>query len=141
MKNIQQIKHIISLFTIAFSFCACANESFSLSYAGPADLTITNLSTGEVIQKSSEESTKLIFRHGDILQLKFTPPEEFEKKRFTVNFQVLDKESQVNQSPYLFELTSAEDVPVGTYVANCSAMCELWSENSSCKQSIPFRVE
>ena len=75
------------------------------------------------------------------MQLKFTPHEKYEKETFTVNFQVLDKKRQVNYSPYVYELTIADDVPVGTYLANCSAICELGSYKQTIKISILFRVE
>lgn len=138
------------LFVLVALFCSCETEDVIIlnpSYIGPADLIITNLITGEVRQNTASVIINptddcITFRHGETLQLKFTPPEEYKKNKFTVNFQVLDIDTNVVNSPYIYEITLADDVPVGTYIATCSAMCEEWNEqSSSCKQSIAFRVE
>lgn len=132
--------------TVLLSTCVGVTQSVEI-YMGPADLTITNLTTGEFRQvKSSvsitnEESANIVFKHGEVLQLKFTPPEDYKNRKFTVRYNCLNLNIQVSKPPYIYEITIAENIPTGLYVANCSAFCEDWDEISSCKQSIKFSVE
>lgn len=151
MKKMYFLKKLSNLMVLSM-FClllvGCDEDVVSNVWNGPANLTITNVTTGESKQNTAtyiinlgESPSDIVFKHGDVLQLKFTPPEGYNKKSFSVDFQVLDKTATITSSPYVFEITIDNDVPVGSYIVYCSAMCKEWSEGSSCKQSIRFRVE
>ena len=141
----------LALFCL-FVFSGCTDgiqriDGLSL-WTGPADITVTNLTTGESVRDNytvvayiNGTPKDFIFHHGDEMRIQFTPPAGYEKKAFSVSFSVLDKQVVVDKSPYAYELTIPDDVPVGDYEIDCSAMCKEWSEGSSCRQAISFRVE
>lgn len=143
------LPHLMVLQALCLMIAGCNKvEQDVRIWSGPANLTITNITTGVSRQNTAsfvinldESPSDIVFKHGDVLQLKFTPPEEYNKKSFSVDYQVLDKTVTITNSPYIYEITIDNDVPVGSYIVYCSAMCEEWSEGSSCKQSIRFRVE
>lgn len=138
---------VLLVFALMLVGCGKLEQDVNI-WSGTANLTITNVTTGESKQNTSTYTinigvspTDIVFKHGDVLQLKFMPPEDYKNKSFSVDYQVLDKTATITSSPYIYEITIDDDVPVGSYVVYCSAMCEEWSEGSSCKQSIRFRVE
>lgn len=149
MRNLSKTRnYYLSVFLfVLLSLLSCSEEVSVIGWAGPADLTITNLTTGDSRQDkssitvSNKSPNDIVFRSGDVLQLKFTPPEDYKKDQFTVTFGILDVNPIVKVSPYIYEMKIEDDVPVGSYIATCSAICEKWSEGSSCTQSIRFRVE
>lgn len=138
-------------FVIACAFFAllsisCDKNSSINTWIGSADLIITNLTTGDSRHNTKEylidgEINHIVFRHGDNLQLKFTPPDDYKKKKFTVRYKLFDLDIEVHQSPYIYELIIPEYIPIGSYLVVCSAMCEDWDDQSSCTQAISFRVE
>lgn len=145
MKKCNKTNLLLAVFTVLVCVC-CAPESHDIiAYQGPADLTVTNLTTGESYRETSTinlgETPEIVFRHGDVMQLKFTPPEKYENTKFTVNYQLLDINTLIRNSPYIFEMTIADDVPIGSYYIYCSAMGEDWDNQSHCIQTLDFRVK
>lgn len=150
MKKVNLSRLLVTLSIIFIVGAVSCDDITITGWSGPADLTITNLTTGESYRNVSTVSINLggasnenevIFHRSDVLQLKFTPPKEYKKRKFQVEFQVLDVVINVTESPYTYEIAIPGDTPVGSYVAFCSAMCEDWTEGSSCKQHIAFRIE
>ena len=113
----------------------------------PADLTITNLSTGEYCNKRKKIEIEdspydILCRHGDIIQLKYVPPEDYKHDNFKVRYWILDIDTTIIYSPYIYEMVIDEKVPKGSYPIVCSVMCDKWTENlSSSYQRAIFRVE
>ena len=130
--------------------CVSCDKIFNLSinsYTGPAELTITNVTTGEsrteqgaVVYVGEGDPKAYHFKHGDVMQLKFTPPEKYQKDSFSVDYEVFDVKVTIIDRPYIYELNISEDIPVGTYFVKCSAMCDKWT-SGSCKQEMEFRVD
>lgn len=112
----------------------------------PADLTVTNLTTGESCQKKSTieiggDPYDMVFHHGERMQLLFSPPDKYKKEDFLVTYKILDIDTIISKSSYLFELTIDNEVPIGSYPISCSAMCDEWADNSSCVQTVLIRIE
>lgn len=133
---------LISLLLLAFSSCVSHGVHV---YQGPADLTITNLTTGSTIRKQSTIiigaiPEELVLHHGDKIELLFTPPEQYANEKFDVAFQVLGQDYSVSDKPYRLILTIEDNISKGSSYVTCSAMCRIWNQQSSCKQAISIVV-
>lgn len=144
MKHSYLCGKLVLFFFILQSLSSCVKPGFDV-YQGPADLTITNLTTGSSIRKTSTitiggKPEELELHHGDRIELLFLPPEKYENKDFDVDFYVFNQVYTVSEKPYILELTVDDNVAVGSSIVTCSAMCRIWQQQSSCKQGISVVV-
>lgn len=145
MKN--YLKFVFVFVSVAFALSGCGCDDVEITiYTGPAHLTITNLETGVSKENNStlqipSPEYHLTAQCGDRIEMRFTPMEKYADKKFDVKFKFLDQESKVSSSPYSKTVVIPSDTPEGIYSVECSAMCEVWDNGSSCTQSMRVKVE
>lgn len=144
------ISKLASMCAMVMALTSCTQSIIKIeqvAWFGAADLTITNLDTGDTYQQTTtatiiiggQPAEYILFAPGERMRLQFTPPKDYAKEKFSVNFKVLDYDVNVTKSPYVYEFTIPENSMNGDYAASCSAMCEAW-DAGSCTQSITFGI-
>lgn len=135
----------------------------ALFYNGPADFSVTNLTTNqecryysgdtcsyrlllEVIEKpaTSQKRDTIIFHTNDKLLLKFYPPEPFRNSDYIVQFLLFDVDTILKYKPYSYEFEITDDIPTGYYDIDCNALSNTWNspyDLSRCHQSCVIKLE
>ncbi len=148
MKLVQLLGSVACL-TLAVFNIGCSSETVTfkkevVSYLGNADLVVVNKTTGESIQNTgidiSAEHKRLEVRSGDVLEMTYTPQEEYAEYNYTVTFNILNiAEEKLSSKPYIVEY-SVGDIPAGDYYISCEGFVDTPSVCVKDSGSVGVRV-
>lgn len=103
-------------------------------YNGWADLTVTNVTTGETVHKAfngsitiNGETIKYEIRanSGDELEILYSSPEDKVNESFEVEFELFGRKYIAPYArPYKISYIINNDIAKGKYAIKCSAFCE-----------------
>ena len=97
----------------------CVEEINVVDYiSNSADFVVKNKTTGE-IAKNLEKGLEI--KNGDVLELVYECPKEYQEYSWEVKFELFDTEEiTVSQFPYSYTYT-VKNISVGRYNISCSA--------------------
>lgn len=103
--------------SVVFTACEETITHFNF-FSNKADFMVKNLSTGET---GKNLGTDLNVKNGDVLELIYTPEDDYSKYRWSAKFELFDETKTVSKSPYSCQYTIRNAVP-GSYYISCYAV-------------------
>lgn len=118
MKNLLKSVAIL-LVSVLFVSCSDTEETKVVNFiSNSADFVVKNQTTGE---SAKNLETGLVVKNGDVLELTYACPSEYQKYSWMVEFELFDSETvNVSRSPYTCTYT-VKDLSAGNYSISCSA--------------------
>ena len=109
----------ILLVSVVFISCSDTEETKVVNFiSNSADFVVKNQTTGE---SAKNLETGLVVKNGDVLELTYACPSEYQKYSWMVEFELFDSETvNVSRSPYTCTYT-VKDLSAGNYNIFCSA--------------------
>lgn len=118
MKNLLKSVAIL-LVSVVFISCSDTEETKVVNFiSNSADFVVKNQTTGE---SAKNLEIGLEVKNGDVLELTYACPSEYQKYSWMVEFELFDSETvNVSRSPYTCTYT-VKDLSAGNYNIFCSA--------------------
>lgn len=114
----------VAMFVLLFVMQACSDDLKVITMlSDSADFVVTNTTTGESKKNQGLQifSNALTVHNGDVLELVYTPTEEYEKYAWKVDFKLFNDEvKSVSKSPYSLTYT-VNNLEAGEYYISCTA--------------------
>ena len=102
-------------------FCYSCSETEEITsiklISNTADFVVTNKKTS---QRGKNHESGFEARNGDVIELTYTPKDEYKEYSWKVDFDIFDNTSTITQSPYTTTFT-VQDEETGTYAIECFA--------------------
>lgn len=118
----KRLKNHLMYFAFILGFicssCSETEEIISITLlSNTADFVVTNKTTNQSVKN---HESGFVARNGDVIELTYTPKDEYKKYSWEVDFDFFDNISTITQSPYTTTFT-IQNQQTGTYTIKCIA--------------------
>lgn len=153
MKKLNCVREIVLMAVVLLCSVGCDSleptTTFTTWLEGWADLTVTNITTGDVVQKNfngsiiingEEIKYEIIAKGGDEIEVLYSLPKDKADKSFAVEFEILGKTVKApDVPPYKVSYVVDNDIAKGKYAIKCRTFCKSLGYGET--QSIDIVVE